>query len=216
MTETRNNQTMAEVAGQTAAQPSNTESASKPPVQEVSGYERSNGTKVGDYKRAVPGTKRENEGEQQQEPGEPATKKQVYTIDDLLFRDLEELKSRISKSQVEADPESKPLVERDEAEAKMGQEAPGQIPNAAQQPEPRNVGDFVLACQMYRASSKSDVIDSIVNHARAGRYNEGGEFGMKALVPHLQLAGAFELAGEVMRGAYRFPAPPDVAEGQAQ
>ena len=194
----------------------------------VSGYERGDGVKVGEHERAAPlrekrplaeGDNGDNDNNNKNgvapTGGEAPEKKRNVTVQELIEMDLKEFQARV----LESDAEKLALMESDNAARahKDEQDAQDMAPHAelnaatdalqAQHASKMDLLDKLESARedLYAQGSHNSNLDGIITNARAGRYDtEGGQYGMRSLVPHLQSAGLFALAKEVGEGKYVF------------
>lgn len=171
----------------------------------VSGYQRSDGTKVSEHQRTLP--KRENndkqdDEEERKDDNPKETKKQArsMTAQELLDLDMKERQQRLVDMAVAQDAEKATLVAMDEAaRVAKEQEESGQIAEHAvpEQTEPGKI-DLLRSLEdalLNEHKGEDHKIERIILNVRAGKYDDqGGDLGKNALFYHLQDAALYKLA----------------------
>jgi len=198
----------------------------------VSSYKKQSGLKVQQHERSLPKKRERSDDEQHQQEeeqeqpkeaaplSEPKTRRSL-TVQEYLAMDyteqqkilvLEKMKKDPSlKDDVERDLMHNAIVEKDIALQKAASIAGQSISKNQEQQEPSfdsnplGYEDMLLHLdELYDQDPGNDTLLSIIKHHVANKYNEGGEFGLKCLVPHLRAAGQHQLARDVMANKYAF------------
>lgn|SRR6185369_16467616 len=175
-----------------------TQSEAPPPKIHVGGYKKSDGTKVSDHERSLPGgTKRPG----QEKEGGSLLKKPLMTVEEYLEMALRDQGAAL-KYMADGDPVNQELIEQDAASNQAAQ-----IPENM---DPPGLDQFLVDLEdEARRKGLLDVRDvqSIFKHAAEHQYNDSDDpraWGKGALVPHLQKAGLFDTALMVQSMQYKF------------
>jgi hypothetical protein len=139
---------------------------------------------------------------------QPASSLPKMTVQEYLSLDLKRMQEEINNRAIGKDATLNELAGKDAAAriAKEGEDAANtawaEKSAAAPDAKPgfKELDDAIV--QHCRASGWNSNAKSVVQNMRNHRYFDDGEFGPKSLVPHLQSAGLFSLAKDVMSKKY--------------
>jgi hypothetical protein len=187
----------------------------------VGSYKKSDGTKVSDYQRALPGraanavdAKKRSASDQEEEEGndappkdprgeEPEMKRiQQMSVEEYLEMALQDQEKAIN-TLVTGHKLDEALVAQDAHTNAAIADAP------VEEKGPAGFDDFLAQLQAEaesRGLMGSDVVQSIVTNAMNRRYDddEPGAWGKGSLVPHLQMAGLYDTALTVQSMQFKF------------
>lgn len=128
------------------------------------------------------------------------------TVQELLELDLSEMRARVTAAAVGDDPEKAALVAEDEAKNNVQEGGVDEEEEGGTSKRDAFIGilETERNARKSMGGGSNKHLDGIIVNARAGHYDEGGQYGVRSLVPHLQSAGLFTLAKQVMEKKHVF------------